>query len=64
VGQLGPDDAAADAQGHVVRLVAEALGKPDSPAHQVLEIQVYDRLLLTAYRTLCDQDFSLARQPR
>jgi hypothetical protein len=47
VGQLRADEAAADADSGEVRLVAEALDELQSTAQQSLEIDFYDRPLLT-----------------
>jgi hypothetical protein len=54
VGQLRTDESAADAKGYVVRLVSEALCQFQSAAEQALEVKIYDRLLLSPDRSLCD----------
>jgi hypothetical protein len=54
VRQLWPHQAAAHQQTGEVRLVAESLGEPQSAAEQRLEVDVYDRLLLTWPVSLCE----------
>jgi len=63
VRKLRADQAAADAHGHEIGLVAEALGELQRRAEQPLEIQFYDDVLLTANGTLCDRGAS-ARNKR
>ena len=48
MGRLDPDEAGADAQRGVERLVAEALDQFQASAEQSLDVQFYDDLLLTA----------------
>ena len=47
VGQFGPDEPAANTQGHVVSLVAEALDELDPSAEESFQVHLYHRLLLT-----------------
>jgi hypothetical protein len=54
VGQLEPDQAAADADAGEVSLVAEPLNELEATAQQTLQVDFYDRPLLTEIARLCD----------
>jgi hypothetical protein len=58
VWQLRPHKPAAHAQRGEIRLVTEALGELQAPAQQTLDIDFYDRVLLTPRPTLCDLEYS------
>jgi hypothetical protein len=61
VWQLWPHEPAAHAQRGEVRLVPKPLGELQAPAEQTLDIDFYDRVLLTTPPTLCDLEYSQSR---
>jgi hypothetical protein len=52
VRQLGPDKPTANADSDEIRLVTDALGELKPSAEQCFDVYFYDRLLLTAGRSL------------